>query len=613
MHPKLALAAPAALAFLGLWFALTVVTAPAPSHTPDAASRHAVRELVAGSPSQAAAAVPGTFTELLGYTPRIEDDALVNPTGDCSSPVPLPAEFATACRSHDLGYDLVRHADLRGGTLPPSARRQIDARFSREAHAACADRTATASRTHCRMWADIATGAVRLNSWRQHDLVPKPEDAASIATGATGLLALGSGGSTLALGAQSLRRRLGALRLPAVPVPAVPLPRVSTALAAVLGVFLSISPASLPHGPLLQGGVTAVFIGACLGVVALVRPRSPRWVGPGRSRGVAAAVGLGVVVLMWGQLGLAARRTEIGLTAPGAGYWLGVGAVVLGCGLLVRGARWMWQRRERVRRPLVAMTTATVVLASTGPVYASDPTPDESLLLETSPVGAVRAYGEIAEDEGVRDRAERVVDELELEGGLRRSRIVVAVPTGTGWINPNLVTGLEQRFGSDVATAGMQYGTSPSWVAYLVGRDQAQEGAQALVDAVVRRVQALPAADRPDVHITGESLGATAGQSIFTGPGSGAAREAVCSVLWVGPPGGHRAGLARESAVVNEDDPVVHASAREVVLPPEDGRGWLPVVSAAHDAADFLGALAVPEGTGHVYGPDLVDHLQTCP
>lgn len=606
MKPSPALVATSFLVLLVLWAALTAATAPAPAATPDAASERAVHALSEEPPGSAAGRIPEAFSEDLGYAPRLEDGTLVNPTGACSSPVPLPREFETACRSHDLGYDLLRHAELRGGTLPPQARQVLDRRFSEDTHRACDARDTTSSRTSCRVWADIATGAVRLNSWRQHDLVPGPENPASIATGTVGVLALGSGGGGLAMAMAAVRRRLAAARLPfALPTA----PRVSTCVAGVTGLFLSISPASLPHGWLLQGAVTAFFVGVALGASALLRPAVPRLTGRGHRLGVGVAAAAGIAVLVWAQLALGARRSELDLVAPGLGYWAGVAAVVAGCALLLRGLTRLWAARRRLWRPVLAMTTATLVVTATGPVHASDTTPDEALLLGSSSVGAVRAYGEISEDEGPAARADRVVDELVREGGLSRSRIVIAVPTGSGWVNPNLVRGLEQRFGSDVATVSMQYDSSPSWVAYLFGRDRAEQGAEALVDAVVDRVEELPEEQRPEVHVQGESLGATAGQAALSGP---TGSRGICSALWVGAPGGHDVGMPREVSVANADDPVVHASARDLVLPPGGDGPWLPGVSAVHSAADFLGSLEVPNGSGHRYGTEPAHRLQTC-
>lgn len=127
---------------------------------------------------------------------------------------------------------------------------------------------------------------------------------------------------------------------------------------------------------------------------------------------------------------------------------------------------------------------------------------------------------------------------------------------------------------------------------------------------MTERVDNMLVHERPEVHVVGESLRATAGQAIFTGAGGERAGR-VCSVLWTGTPGGHRIGLPREVSVANPDDPVVHSSVRDLVVPPDGGRRWLPVVSAVHSAADFVGSLEVPDGSGHRYGPEQADRLAT--
>ena len=86
----------------------------------------------------------------------------------------------------------------------------------------------------------------------------------------------------------------------------------------------------------------------------------------------------------------------------------------------------------------------------------------------------------------------------------------------------------------------------------------------------------------------------------------------MCSALWVGSPGGARTGVGREALVSNADDPVVHATPWLAVRPTEPDRPWLPVVSYAQSAFDFVGSLAVPEGHGHRYGPDQALAMPTC-
>lgn len=591
-----------------VWAVLFVSDRP-PASAPDTASGAAVTALASGSPHEAARTVPADFADDLGYTPRTEDGRLVNPTGSCSSPVSLPAEFDGPCREHDLGYDLLRHAAHRGGTLPPSARQELDAHLVASATASC-DAREGLSRTWCRSWAGIAGFFVRANSVRQHESVPDPETATSVAAlGAGSLALLGSGGVLVGVGAR-VRRVLpvSALREVALRVPA---PRVSGAAAAALGFVLSISPAHLPHSAVLQGALTAVLVGAVAWVARLLRPAAARLDGRARSWGLLLVAAGAATTLVWAQVALSERRVGVGLAPTGPGYWLTVAAVVGGSWLAVRSLRWVWSRRRVAWRPAAVLAIAATTVFSGGPVHGAPTSPEDRVLLSTSPVGAVRVYAAMREGESAPDRAERAADELVRSGGLSREHVVVAVPTGSGWINPEIVSGLEDRFGSQVATVGMQYDDAPSWVSYLLRRERAEDGARAVFDAVTARVDALPAKDRPQVHVVGESLGATAGQAIFDGQGSPRAGR-VCSVLWTGTPGGHRTALPREATVANADDPVVHASPRSLLLPPGDGRTWVPVVSALHDAADFVGALEVPDGTGHRYGASPADRLATC-
>jgi uncharacterized membrane protein len=235
------------------------------------------------------------------------------------------------------------------------------------------------------------------------------------------------------------------------------------------------------------------------------------------------------------------------------------------------------------------------------------------VLLRPSPAGAVRGYAGLRDGEDVTARARRAADELARAGGLGKSRVVLVVPTGSGWVDENAVRGLEHRFHGDVATVGLQYAHVPSWVAYLFDRDGAEQAARALFRSVERRVARLPADRRPDLHVYGESLGATAGQAIFTGtPSAAQARRDVCSVLWVGPPGGDTVGLPREAVVANADDPVVHAGPELLWSPPDGDRPWMPGISFLQPGVDFIGSLAMPDGSGHRYGPDQVRQLQTC-
>ncbi|WP_063048561.1 hypothetical protein [Nocardia arthritidis] len=198
--------------------AATVFLAPAPHAAAAAApiesaqAGAAVAELAAGGPG-ALTAIPADFVASFGYRPSTMDGLLVNPRGDCSSPVTLPVEFDTACKAHDLGYDLLRYADRRGEPLGPWARQALDATLDRQMHQACAARVDSFSRARCDAMASIANTAVDLNSRRQDYGAPvvEPLLGAADADSTTswqllGVLGAGIAGLTAVLVMRNRRR-----------------------------------------------------------------------------------------------------------------------------------------------------------------------------------------------------------------------------------------------------------------------------------------------------------------------------------------------------------------------------------------------------------------------
>ncbi|MCZ4078415.1 phospholipase A2 [Rhodococcus sp. H36-A4] len=178
-------------------FSVPTASADAPSgSTIGTETTIAIEALTMHDAADAASKVPPDF----GYSPTIEHDLLVNPAGSCSSPVPLPDEFESACAAHDLGYDLLRHGAIHGNKLPASARRSLDSMLAADMHAACAQRTEVLSRAVCDGMAEVAASSVRLNSWRQHDGTPIPEPALPFLLAG----AVGTSLSAAALGALSL-------------------------------------------------------------------------------------------------------------------------------------------------------------------------------------------------------------------------------------------------------------------------------------------------------------------------------------------------------------------------------------------------------------------------
>lgn len=221
-----------------------------------------------------------------------------------------------------------------------------------------------------------------------------------------------------------------------------------------------------------------------------------------------------------------------------------------------------------------------------GPL-ASSP---ELVLTRSDGTAAVRVYGDHRELD-VDSAARRTVADLVEAGGFDRSVLLVTIPTGSGWVDPDGVSAIEDWAGHDIATVAMRYSAAPSGVVFALRPDLAVDSAHALLREVTRQLGELPAPDRPQLVVHGLSLGAQAGMAALSDP---AISEFVDAALWQGRPG---AGVARtdrcEISEVNPDDPVAQLS---WALLREPGRA-LRVLAA------LPGSDSAAPGIGHRYLP----------
>lgn len=65
-------------------------------------------------------------------------------------------------------------------------------------------------------------------------------------------------------------------------------------------------------------------------------------------------------------------------------------------------------------------------------------------------------------------RAGLALAELRRTGAFDRSTLVIATPTGTGWVDPSASAPLEHLLHGDFATMAVQYSYLPSWLSLLV-------------------------------------------------------------------------------------------------------------------------------------------------
>lgn len=121
-----------------------------------------------------------------------------------------------------------------------------------------------------------------------------------------------------------------------------------------------------------------------------------------------------------------------------------------------------------------------------------------------APVRAVAGFGTTAD---LAERARIAVTELERLGGFNRSLIVVAAPTGVGYVSYSFAEALEYLTRGDCAIVVPQYALVPS--ALALNRTAAGVRLQTMVlTGIKERIALMPAAARPRVYQFGESLGA---------------------------------------------------------------------------------------------------------
>ena len=285
---------------------------------------------------------------------------------------------------------------------------------------------------------------------------------------------------------------------------------------------------------------------------------------------------------------------------------------------------------------------------------ASGPTASEIAAVVGDPaaVEPVRAFVGLETAPTPAERAQIAVAELRRLGGFQRGAIAVAGTTGSGWIDPKVADALDYATHGDVATVSTQYSYLPSWLSFLVDRSRAATNAEQLLTAVRVELDAMPADQRPELYVYGESLGAFSTDNAFTSVED--MSTTTDGALLVGPPSfdatwqkvvaGRAAGspvwkpiygdgalvrvatteaeLTDQTLTWRTDNPIIyltHAS-DPIVAWTADHAAWLdprgpdvspavvawPVVAGWQATVDQFNANGVPAGHGHVYDETVV-------
>ena len=269
----------------------------------------------------------------------------------------------------------------------------------------------------------------------------------------------------------------------------------------------------------------------------------------------------------------------------------------------------------------------------------------------------IRAYAGLNSADGIEATAELAASELERTGGLQRAVIAVATTTGTGWINEAEADSLEYMYNGNTAIVSMQYSFLPSWLSFLVDKENARRAGQALFEAVDKRVRHLPEGQRPKLVVFGESLGSFGGEAPFMSLNNILARTdgalfsgpTFNNTVWLqltatrdrGSPewlpiynDGHNVrfvarpsdlqrpnapwGKTRVVYLQHASDPIAWWTPDLLFKSPDwlrEKRGrdvlpqthWIPLVTFLQVSADMAVAVDVPDGHGHHYVADVAN------
>ena len=283
---------------------------------------------------------------------------------------------------------------------------------------------------------------------------------------------------------------------------------------------------------------------------------------------------------------------------------------------------------------------------------AAGPTVDDLSKFNGRPaIEPIRAYAGLHSADSIKATAAVAARELQQKGGLDRAVVAVATTTGTGWINEAEASALEYMYNGDTAIVSMQYSFLPSWLSFLVDKENARQAGQALFEAVDELIREMPEAQRPRLVVFGESLGSFGGEAPFLALNNLIARTdgalfsgpTFNNTIWTQltrdrdkdspewlpivdkgenvrfaahsdnldrPP--DQWGRPRVVYLQHASDPIAWWNPDLLFAEPDwlkEPRGydvsgrmqWVPIVTFLQVSADMAVAVDVPDGHGHVY------------
>lgn len=146
----------------------------------------------------------------------------------------------------------------------------------------------------------------------------------------------------------------------------------------------------------------------------------------------------------------------------------------------------------------------------------------------------LRVYVGLAQADSAQERADLALAELQRIGAFERKLLIVAMPTGTGWLDPGSFDVVEYMHGGDIASVAVQYSYLQSPLALILETDSGLEQSRALVTTIHRYWRDLPEDARPRLYMHGLSLGAWA--SMYGTDLEALVDDPIDGAFWAGPP-----------------------------------------------------------------------------
>lgn len=146
----------------------------------------------------------------------------------------------------------------------------------------------------------------------------------------------------------------------------------------------------------------------------------------------------------------------------------------------------------------------------------------------------IRVYVGRANAPTSQERASLALQELMRLDAFNREVLVVASPTGTGWLDPGSHDPLEYMHGGDIATVAVQYSYLQSPLALIFETQTGLEQATQTIETIHEYWKTLPRDERPRLYIHGLSLGAWS--SMYATNLFRLVDDGIDGALWAGPP-----------------------------------------------------------------------------